>query len=84
MQVSDPLYENVRQVMLEIMAVLWNNGQTQLHVGAMMRLLGIPEETASQHDEERIDIDEQLARMIMESQLQKLILQKMPVGATIH
>lgn len=84
MQDSDPLYQYVRQVMLEIMAVLWSNGQTQVHVGGMMRLLGVPDETASLHDEERIDIDEQSARLGLESNVQKLILDKIPAGAIIH
>lgn len=84
MQDSDPLYEYVRQAMLDMMAVLWSHGQTQIHVGAMMRLLGVPDETASQHDDERIDIDEQLVQLNVESRLQKLILQKIPAGATVH
>jgi hypothetical protein len=84
MQDQDPLYQYVRQVMLEIMAVLWSNGQTQLHVGAMMRLLGVPEEAAAKHDEERIEINEHFGKIIEESNLQKLILQKIPAGATVH
>ena len=44
--------------MLEIMTVLWANGQTELHVGAVMRLLGVPEEHARLHDSERIDLTE--------------------------
>ena len=46
MQEQDPLYEHVRAVMAEVMAVLYSNGQKELHVGAMMRLLGVDEETA--------------------------------------
>jgi hypothetical protein len=57
MQETDPLYEFVRTVMLEVMAVLYANGQRQLHVGAMMRLIGVDEERAAEHDGDRIDIE---------------------------
>ena len=50
---DDPIYDYVRTVMLEIMAVLWSNGQKQLHVGAMMRLIGVEESQAAKHDDER-------------------------------
>jgi hypothetical protein len=84
MQETDPLYEYVRQVMLEVMAVLWANGQKQLHVGAMMRLLGVPEDQAAQHDEERIDMDENFDQMADELNIKYLIRSRVPAGATIH
>ena len=84
MQDSDPLYDYVRTVMLEVMAVLWANGQRQLHVGAMMRLLGVDEEQAALHDEERIDIDENFSEMLSDVNIQHLIQSRVPAGATIH
>ena len=84
MDSTDPLYEYVRTVMVEVMAVLWANGQRQLHVGAMMRLLGVPEESASKHDEERIDIDENFAELATELNIKHLLQSRIPDGATIH
>lgn len=84
MQETDQLYEYVRTVMVEIMAVLWANGQRQLHVGAMMRLLGVPEEKACEHDEERIDIDENFVELATELNIKYLIQSRIPDGATIH
>ena len=84
MDSTDPLYEYVRTVMVEVMAVLWANGQRQLHVGAMMRLLGVPEESASKHDEERIDIDENFAELATELNIKYLMQSRVPAGATIH
>jgi hypothetical protein len=84
MDETDPLYQYVRTVMVEIMAVLWANGQTQLHVGAMMRLLGVPEESASKHDEERIEIDENFAQLASELNIKYLIQSRVPAGAIIH
>ena len=84
MQEQDPLYEYIKTTMLEVMAVLYSNGQRELHVGAMMRLLGIDEDTATLHDDERINIDESFADMARELDIQHLIRSRVPAGATIH
>ena len=84
MQETDPLYEFVRTVMLEVMAVLYANGQRQLHVGAMMRLIGVDEERAAMHDDDRIDIDESFAELANEVNIKHLLQSRIPDGATIH
>ena len=84
MQEQDPIYDYVRQVMLEVMAVLYANGQKELHVGAMMRLIGVDEAYAREHDEERVEIDEEFERMAQDLDLQHLIQKRVPAGATIH
>ena len=84
MQDKDPLYQYVRQVMLEIMAVLWANGQTTLHVGAVMRLLGVPEEQAAMHDEERIDLAENFEELAQDLGINHLLKSRVPSGAIIH
>ena len=84
MDSSDPLYEYVRRLMLEIMTVLWANGHTQVHVGAMMRLLGVPEESAAQHDDERIDLDETFAEIAADVNVRYLMQTQVPAGTTVH
>ena len=84
MQETDPLYEYVRTVMLEVMAVLYANGHRQLHVGAMMRLIGVDEERAAEHDDERIDIDESFAELATDVNIKYLLQSRIPDGATIH
>ena len=84
MQETDPLYEFVRTVMLEVMAVLYANGQRQLHVGAMMRLIGVDEERAAEHDDDRIDIDESFAELANDVNIKYLLQSRIPNGATIH
>ena len=84
MQEQDPIYDYVRQVMLEVMAVLWANGQKELHVGAMMRLIGVDEAHAREHDDERVEITEELERMAQDFDLQHLMQKRVPAGATIH
>lgn len=84
MDESDPIYEYVRSVMIEVMAVLWRNGQSELHVGAMMRLLGVPEEAAALHDEERLVIDENFANIVAELNKTYHMQSQVPSGVTIH
>ena len=84
MDESDPLYQYVHTVMLQFMAVLWANGQKKLHVGGMMRLLGVSEESASEHDDEIIDIDENLVQLASELNIKYFTQSRVPVGATIH
>lgn len=83
MQDTDPLYQSVREVMLEVMAVLYTHGQKTLHVGAVMRLLGVEESQAALHDEERIDIEENFEELA-ESIHMKYLQSTAPAGATIH
>ena len=70
--------------MMEVMAVLYANGQKTVHVGALMRLLGVPESSAAEHDDERIDIDENFDEIARELNIQHLIGTRIPAGATIH
>lgn len=84
MQEQDPLYEYIKTTMLEVMAVLYSNGQHELHVGAMMRLVGIDESIAALHDDERISIDESLAEMAEELNIKHILQRRVPAGATIH
>lgn len=84
MQEQDPLYEYIKTTMLEVMAVLYSNGQHELHVGAMMRLVGVEESVAALHDNERINIDESLADMAEELDIQHILRPRVPAGATIH
>lgn len=84
MQDTDPLYQYVRQVMLEIMAVLWVHGQTTLHVGAVMRLLGVPDHEASRHDGERLDIADNQSELMQQLRLHRFHENHVPAGTTIH
>lgn len=84
MQPTDPLYDYVRQMMLEIMAVLWANGQRTVHVGAIMRLLGVPESQASEHDQEFIELDESFRQIVADLNIKYQAASQVPDGATIH
>ena len=70
--------------MIEVMAVLYSNGQRSVNVGALMRLLGVPDSQASEHDDERIDMDDQFQELVKEFYSQQAAQSTIPAGATIH
>jgi hypothetical protein len=76
------LHERIQTVMLEVMGVLYGNNITLVHMGAMMRLLGVPDVKAAEHDNEMLELDENFGTMLME--LNKDIPKEVPKDTTIH
>jgi len=76
------LHDRIQSVMLEVMGVLYDNNITLVHMGAMMRLLGVPDSKAAQHDNEMLELDEQFGTMLAE--LNKSIPKQVPKDAIIH
>jgi len=77
------LHERIKTVMLDVMAVLYDNGIKLVHMGAMMRLLGVDDVKASEHDNEMIELDEKFGAML--SQLNKDVTPvEVPKDATFH
>ena len=76
------LHERIQTVMLEVMGVLYDNNITLVHMGAMMRLLGVPDSKAAQHDNEMLELDEKFGAMLIE--LNKSTSKQVPADATIH
>lgn len=83
MQDEDLLHDRVKNIMLDIMAVLYTNGIRTVHMGAMMRLLGVNDSKASEHDSEIVEMDEKFGNMLTE--LNKNVGQlEIPKGTTFH
>ena len=56
--------QTVRMAILNLMIVLYDCGITEIHVGGVMRILGIPDEKASHHDSERLVLDENFVKYV--------------------
>jgi hypothetical protein len=82
LEIDEHIHERVQTAMLEIMGVLYGNNITLVHMGAMMRLLGVPDSKAAEHDNEMLEMDEKFGTMLLE--LNKSKLQSVPAGTTIH
>ena len=77
------LHERIKTVMLDVMAVLYANGINNIHMGAMMRLLGVDDTKASEHDNEVIEVDEKFGAML--AKLNKNIEPvEVPKGTIFH
>jgi hypothetical protein len=56
--------QEVRVLMYELMLVLYRHGITEVHVGGMMRLLGVNNESSSTHDDEMVILDDKFAKYV--------------------
>lgn len=75
--------EAVKDLVVNICLVLSEFGITEVHVGGLMRLVGIDEETATQHDDELMIIAGIHQMENPENQTTEII-EVTPPGTTIH
>lgn len=75
--------EEIRDLVVNICWVLQDHGVTEVHVGGLMRLVGIDEELAAEHDDELMVITDM-------KQVEKTpgetneIIQTPPPGTKLH
>ena len=56
--------QTVRLAILNLMVVLYDCGITEVHVGGVMRVLGIADDKAACYDQERIVLDEDFVKYV--------------------
>jgi hypothetical protein len=49
---------------LNLCVVLYDCGIKKIHVGAIMRLMGVPDDLAQKHDDERLFLDEEFVKYV--------------------
>ena len=54
----------VRLSILNLMVVLYDCGITEIHIGGVMRILGVHDAKAKQHDDERLVLDEDFVKYV--------------------
>jgi hypothetical protein len=54
----------VRLAILNLCVVLHECGITEVHVGGIMRILGVPDHLAQSHDDERIVLDTEFVKYV--------------------
>jgi hypothetical protein len=79
---EDQLQKRIKSIMMDIMIVLYDHGIKEAHMGAMMRLLGVDDESAAKHDDESVVLDEKFGEMI--TKLNKQVPPNIPLGTTFH
>ena len=66
--------------MLGLIEVLHGNGIQEVHMGGMMRLLGVEEEVAKEHDQHRIQLTKSFVNTVREFENH----QPPPTGTVLH
>jgi len=68
MQQDDELEDHIHKLILELCAVLYYNGYREVPIGAMMRIIGVPEEHASEHDGGFFELDQEFEQIMKEQE----------------
>jgi len=64
-EISKIIEDNeIAGVVIDVCTTLYHNGIDYVHVGGLMRLLGICEEEATQHDDVYFQLDEAFAQHV--------------------
>jgi hypothetical protein len=58
------LDQAVRLSILNLMVVLYDCGITEVHIGGVMRIMGVSDDKAQQHDNERLVLDEEFVKYV--------------------
>lgn len=61
---NDDIEAEVRTIIMELMMVLYKHGITEVHMGGLLRLLGVEEDTARESDDERVVLDDKFNKYI--------------------
>ena len=72
------LDQAVRLSILNLMVVLYDCGITEIHVGGIMRIMGIPDDKAQHHDDERLVLDQEFVKYV------ELINEPRPADQRLH
>jgi hypothetical protein len=72
------LDETMRVALMNLMVVLYNCGIEKVHMGGLMRILGVDNKHASYHDDELILINEKFVKYVEQ------INEPRPVDQTLH
>ena len=72
------LDQAVRLAILNLMVVLYDCGITEIHIGGIMRIMGVPDDKAQNHDDERLVLDEEFVKYVEQ------INEPRPVNQSLH
>lgn len=58
------LDQTIRLAILNLMVVLYDCGIEEVHIGGIMRILGVSNDKAQQHDNERLVLNEEFVKYV--------------------
>jgi hypothetical protein len=85
---TSTLEEKVQDLIVDICKALYQHGFREVPVGAIMRLIGVENTTANQHDEEYFQLDKEFEALLEENEkqaeYQRAAQAVPPPGTTFH
>jgi hypothetical protein len=72
------LDQSIRLSILNLMVVLYDCGITEVHIGGVMRIMGVSDSMAQKHDNERLVLDEEFVKYVEQ------INEPRPVDQPLH
>jgi hypothetical protein len=60
----DDLEQHVQALIMDVMKVLHEHGVTEINVGGLMRIIGVDNENAREHDDEVIELTEKFTKYL--------------------
>jgi hypothetical protein len=72
------LEETLRLSILNLMLVLYDCGIEEIHLGGLMRILGVSNEVAATYDDQLVEVDEDFAKYV------EAINEPRPTDQTLH
>jgi hypothetical protein len=72
------LDQQIRMALMNLMVVLYSCGITTIHLGGLMRILGVSNKIARQYDTEQLHLDEDFVKYVDQ------INEPRPTDQTLH
>jgi hypothetical protein len=72
------LDQQIRAAVVRLMAALYEQGLTEIHMGGLLRLLGVSNDIASKHDDDRVALDQEFVDYV------KKLNQPRPKNQRLH
>jgi len=79
---QEDLEQAIQDFILDVCEVMHRRGYESAPVGAIMRLIGVPESTAQQHDQTEFLLGEDFERLIQSRR--QPVPSRAPFGVTLH
>lgn len=80
--------EDLHEIVFAVCATLYKHGIREVHIGGLMRILGVEDDKAAEHDEELIVLDTEFEQAMRENGEDIIptdtVDVKVPSGTTIH
>lgn len=80
--------EDLHEIVFAVCATLYKHGIREVHIGGLMRILGVEDHKAAEHDEELIILDTEFEQAMRENGEDIIPSDttdiKIPSGTTIH